>query len=66
MSDTRTPPKRRAGLKLLAGVALLALPGGGLVLALVAATMYLTRRIGRSAFGATLPPDMPETAEHCP
>lgn len=40
------------------------LAGSGLVLALIAATMYLTRRIDWYAFGAPVPPELPTAAEH--
>jgi inner membrane protein len=40
------------------------LAGSGLVLALIAATMYLTRRIDWYAFGAPVPPELPIPAEH--
>ena len=39
------------------------LAGSGLVLALIAATMYLTRRIDWYAFGAPVPPELPTAAE---
>lgn len=39
------------------------LAGSGLVLALIAATMYLTRRIDWYAFGAPVPPELPDPAE---
>ena len=41
------------------------LAGSGLVLALIAATMYLTRRIDWYAFGAApIPPPLPHATEH--
>ena len=40
------------------------LAGSGLVLALIGATMYLTRRIDWYAFGASVPPELPTSAEH--
>ncbi|HQW81209.1 MAG: cell envelope integrity protein CreD [Rhodanobacteraceae bacterium] len=40
------------------------LAGSGLVLALIGATMYLTRRIDWYAFGAPVPPELPIPAEH--
>lgn len=39
------------------------LAGSGLVLALIGATMYLTRRIDWYAFGAPIPPELPIAAE---